>query len=80
MTIGGIVVAGSLFGPEMGFSGEMIAFVLLTTVLIAPIWELGEVLDQTQTALAGWWKVLSVLDIPIEVEEPSEGEILQRER
>ncbi len=77
MTIGGIVVVGSLFGPEMGLSsGEMIAFVFLTTVLIAPIWELGEVLDQTQTALAGWWKVLSVLDIPIEVEEPSEGEIL----
>lgn len=74
MTIGGIVVVGSLFGPEMGLSsGEMIAFVFLTTVLIAPIWELGEVLDQTQTALAGWWKVLSVLDIPIEVEEPTNG-------
>ncbi len=77
MTIGGIVVVGSLFGPEMGLSsGEMIAFVFLTTVLIAPIWELGEVLDQTQTALAGWWKVLSVLDIPIEVEEPTNGTTL----
>ena len=30
----------------------------------------GEVLDQTQTALAGWWKILSVLDVPIEVHEP----------
>ena len=77
MTIAGIVVVGSLFGPEMGLSsGEMIAFVFLTTVLIAPIWELGEVLDQTQTALAGWWKVLSVLDIPFEVEEPSNGKDL----
>ena len=79
MTIAGIVVVGSLFGPEMGLSsGEMIAFVFLTTVLIAPIWELGEVLDQTQTALAGWWKVLSVLDIPFEVEEPSNGKDLPR--
>tara|TARA_Y100001970_G_scaffold193943_1_gene235787 strand:+ start:2234 stop:4081 length:1848 start_codon:yes stop_codon:yes gene_type:complete len=77
MTIAGIVVVGSLFGPEMGLSsGEMIAFVFLTTVLIAPIWELGEVLDQTQTALAGWWKILSVLDIPFEVEEPSTGKNL----
>ncbi len=75
MAIGGVIVVGSLFGPEMGLSsGEMIAFVFLTTVLIAPIWELGEVLDQTQTALAGWWKVLSVLDIPIEIEEPPNGE------
>ena len=37
---------------------------------------MGEVLDQTQTALAGWWKVLSVLDIPFEVEEPSNGKDL----
>jgi len=77
MAIGGVLVIGSLFGPEMGLSsGELIAFVFLTTVLIAPIWELGEVLDQTQTALAGWWKVLTVLDIPIEIEEPSVGLIL----
>ena len=77
IAIGGVIVTGSLFGPEMGLSsGEMIAFVFLTTVLIAPIWELGEVLDQTQTALAGWWKVLSVLDIPIEVDEPSNGKTL----
>lgn len=74
MSIAGVVVAGSLLGPGMGLtSGEMIAFVFLTTVLIAPIWELGEVLDQTQTALAGWWKILTVLDIPIEVTEPSPG-------
>ena len=80
MTIGGIVVVGSLFGPEMGLSsGEMIAFVFLTTVLIAPIWELGEVLDQTQTALAGWWKVLSVLDIPFEIKEPANGKDLPHE-
>ena len=80
MTIAGIVVVGSLFGPEMGLSsGEMIAFVFLTTVLIAPIWELGEVLDQTQTALAGWWKVLSVLDIPFEIEEPVNGKDLPHE-
>ena len=32
-----------------------------------------EVLDQTQTALAGWWKILSVLDVPIEVHEPESG-------
>jgi ABC-type multidrug transport system fused ATPase/permease subunit len=74
MSIAGVVVAGSLLGPDMGLtSGEMIAFVFLTTVLIAPIWELGEVLDQTQTALAGWWKILTVLDIPIKVIEPSNG-------
>ena len=78
LSIAGVIVAGSYLGPEMGLtSGEMIAFVFLTTILIAPIWELGEVLDQTQTALAGWWKILSVLDVPIEVNEPESGEKLR---
>ena len=78
LSIAGVIVAGSYLGPDMGLtSGEMIAFVFLTTILIAPIWELGEVLDQTQTALAGWWKILSVLDIPIEVNEPESGEKLR---
>ena len=78
LSIAGVIVAGSYLGPEMGLtSGEMIAFVFLTTILIAPIWELGEVLDQTQTALAGWWKILSVLDVPIEVHEPENGEKLK---
>ena len=78
LSIAGVIVAGSYLGPDMGLtSGEMIAFVFLTTILIAPIWELGEVLDQTQTALAGWWKILSVLDVPIEVHEPESGEKLR---
>ena len=78
LSIAGVIVAGSYLGPDMGLtSGEMIAFVFLTTILIAPIWELGEVLDQTQTALAGWWKILSVLDVPIEVQEPESGEKLK---
>ena len=78
LSIAGVIVAGSYLGPDMGLtSGEMIAFVFLTTILIAPIWELGEVLDQTQTALAGWWKILSVLDVPIEVHEPESGQKLK---
>ncbi len=57
---------------EIGL-GELIAFLFLVNLLTQPISELGEVLDQTQTALAGWWKILRVLDVPIEVEEPELG-------
>ena len=53
--------------------GELIAFLFLVNLLLNPIAELGEVLDQTQTALAGWWKILRVLDVPIAVEEPEVG-------
>ena len=53
--------------------GELVAFVFLVNLLLQPISQLGEVLDQTQTALAGWWKILRVLDVPVDVVEPSEG-------
>ena len=50
--------------------GEMVAFVFLVRLLLGPISEIGEVMDQTQTALAGWWKILSVLDMSVDVPEP----------
>lgn len=53
--------------------GELVAFLFLVNLLLQPIAELGEVLDQTQTALAGWWKILRVLDVPIDIEEPENG-------
>ena len=40
---------------------------------MSPIGELSEILDQTQTAISGWRKVLAVLDVPIDVAEPAGG-------
>ncbi|MFV2039104.1 MAG: ABC transporter ATP-binding protein, partial [Acidimicrobiales bacterium] len=69
-----VLAVGVWLGPSMGLtSGELVAFLFLVTVLINPIMELGEILDRTQTALAGWWKILQVLDVPVEVTEPSAG-------
>lgn len=69
-----VVGAGLWFGPSWGLDvGSLIAFVFLVSLILAPIAELGEILDQTQTALAGWRKVLDVLDTPIDVPEPHPG-------
>ena len=73
LATGAVVVVGILLGPDTLSAGEATAFLLLVTILVAPISQLGEVLDQTQTALAGWSKILSMFDIPIEVEEPVPG-------
>ena len=65
---------GVWYRDDLGLEvGELVAFLFLVNLLLQPIAQLGEVLDQTQTALAGWWKVLRVLDVPVEVAEPSEG-------
>ena len=41
--------------------GEIVAFLFLIGLLLNPIAELSEILDQTQIAIAGWRKVLGVL-------------------
>ncbi len=69
-----VVAVGVWWGDDLGLSsGELVAFLFLVTILLNPIAEIGEVLDQTQTALAGWWKILQVLDVPVEVREPDSG-------
>ena len=69
-----VVGVGVWNGPSWGLSaGTLIAFLFLVNLLLQPIAELSEVLDQTQTALAGFRKVLSVLAVPVEVVEPETG-------
>ena len=70
-TVSGVVLAGLALGPGAGLSaGEMVAFLFLVALFLEPIAEFTEILDQTQTAVAGWRKVLDVLDTPIEVADP----------
>ena len=54
-------------------TGALVAALFLVNLMLNPIAELGEVLDQTQTALAGWRKVLDLLDTPIEITERPDG-------
>ncbi|HJM72272.1 MAG: ABC transporter ATP-binding protein [Acidimicrobiales bacterium] len=70
--IAAVIGAGVWWGDAWGVSsGQLVAFIFLCNLLVAPISELGEVLDQTQTALAGWWKILDVLDTEVDLIDPS---------
>ncbi len=73
LATGAVVVVGILLGPDSLSAGEATAFLLLVTILVSPISQLGEVLDQTQTALAGWSKILEIFDTDIEVVEAVPG-------
>lgn len=74
LTLAAVVGVGVWWGPGWGLSAAtLIAVVFLANMIVQPVAEIGEVLDQTQTALAGWRKVLDLLDEPIEVVEPEPG-------
>lgn len=77
LTLATVISVGALNGPAWGLNlGKLVAFVFLVNLLLAPIAELSEILDQTQTAIAGWRKILGVLATPIDVTEPENGATL----
>ena len=66
VTIAAIVAVGVAIGPTGGLTaGALVGFIFLTYRYLEPIAEFTEVLDQTQTAVAGLRRVLTVLDIPV---------------
>ncbi len=70
-TVSAVIGAGIWRGPGEGLTaGALVSFVFLTYRFLEPIAEFTEVIDQTQTAVAGLHRVLSVLDLPITPTEP----------
>jgi putative ABC transport system ATP-binding protein len=77
LALAAVVSVGAINGPGWGIGfGELVAFLFLVNLLLTPISQLTEILDQTQTAIAGWRKILGVLATPIDVEEPLDGRSL----
>lgn len=65
-TVSAVIGVGVWRGPDSGLTaGALIGFIFLTYRFLEPIAEFTEVLDQTQTAVAGLRRVLAVLDLPI---------------
>ena len=80
VALAAVVGVGVAFGPDWGLTkGTLVAVIFLVSLLLNPVGEIGEILDQTQTALAGWRKILNLLDEPIDVIEPTDGVMLPDE-
>jgi ATP-binding cassette subfamily B protein len=76
----GVVVAGTLLGVAGELSaGRLVAFLFLVTLFVSPMQTATEVLNEAQNAIAGWRRVLGVLDTEPDVADPGEdGEVLPR--
>ncbi|KAB2367644.1 ABC transporter ATP-binding protein [Actinomadura montaniterrae] len=77
---GGVVVAGTLLGIGGHLTaGELVAFLFLVTLFVSPMQTATEVLNDAQNAIAGWRRVLGVLDTVPDVADPGDaGETLPR--
>lgn len=74
LTISAVIGVGVARGPDSGLTtGALVGFVFLTYRFLEPIAEFTEILDQTQTAVAGLRRVLGVLEIPVGPPPPDDA-------
>lgn len=67
----GVIVLGVVLGVGGGLTpGELVAFLFLVTLFVAPVQTGTEVLNEAQNALAGIRRVLDLLDTPTDVADP----------
>ncbi|GAB3984497.1 ABC transporter ATP-binding protein [Plantactinospora veratri] len=73
LALAGVVVLGVRLGVDGSLGiGELTAFLFLVTLFIQPVQIATEVLNEAQNAVAGWRRVLDVLDVAPDVADPGE--------
>jgi ABC-type multidrug transport system fused ATPase/permease subunit len=82
---GGLANAGVLIvGIWLGFAGritagEVVAFAFLVTLFVMPVQMGTQILTDAQNAVAGWRRVIGILETPADLVDPGpRGEVLPR--
>ncbi len=77
----GVLIFGVLLGVDDQITaGEVLAFAFLVTLFVGPVQMGTQVLTDAQNAIAGWRRVIGILDTPADVVDPgSSGTPLPRE-
>jgi ABC-type multidrug transport system fused ATPase/permease subunit len=82
---GGLANAGVLIvGIWLGYAGkisagEVIAFAFLVSLFVMPVQMGTQILTDAQNAIAGWRRVIGILDTPADLVDPGpEGRVLPR--
>jgi putative ABC transport system ATP-binding protein len=74
LALSAVIFVGVMFGPEWGLTfGTVSAFLFLADLFLHPFTDLPEIYAETQTAIAGWRKILALLELPVDIAEPSPG-------
>ena len=74
LVLAAVVVVGTLLGVDGGITaGRLLAFLFLVQLFTGPVQMATEILNELQNALAGWRRVLGVIDTPAEITDPVDG-------
>src|SRR5699024_1413612 len=68
------MVAGTFLGIAGDISiGRLVAFFFLVQLFTGPVQIATEVLNELQNAVAGWRRVIAIMESPIDVADPTDG-------
>jgi len=74
LAMASVAVVGVLLGADGQLTiGQLTAFLFLVTLFIQPVQIATEVLNEAQNAIAGWRRVLDVLELEPDVADPAEN-------
>jgi putative ABC transport system ATP-binding protein len=80
LTLAVVLVVGTVLATNDAMTlGELLAFLFLVNLFTQPVMQATEVLNELQNAVAGWRRVIGVVDTPADVSDPGdEGQVLPR--
>ncbi|MGA8046942.1 MAG: ABC transporter ATP-binding protein [Dermatophilaceae bacterium] len=74
-----VLVVGTVLATRGQISlGELLAFLFLVNLFTQPVLMATEILNEMQNAVAGWRRVIGVIDTPADVSDPGDGGVVQQ--
>jgi ABC-type multidrug transport system fused ATPase/permease subunit len=71
IVVAAVVVVGTILAVQQVTTvGTVVAFLFLAQLFVQPVQVMGEAVNEAQTAVAGWSRVLDILDIEPDVADP----------
>ena len=73
LTTAVVLVVGTVLAVNGKLSlGELLAFLFLVNLFTMPVQQATEILNELQNAVAGWRRVIGIIDTPADVADPGE--------
>ncbi len=78
LTLAMVLVVGTVLAARGSISlGELLAFLFLVNLFTQPVLMATEILNELQNAVAGWRRVIGIIDTPADVADPGAAGVHQ---